>query len=266
MKTDYGLIPGKCKKSSHSHRFIFVLLYLAILHVFPQTVYSAQVSLEWDANKASDLAGYKIHYGISSRDYDTTVDIGNYSSCTISELQEGQTYYFAATAYDNSGNETGFSNEVSTQIILPDTNGPADDKIGGISNVSVNSGKTYEPVQNGAEYGKLVYIDRTYTFTQVPEYLQGATYIKTANGDKNSKGDNFLSFYVNQDVTIYIGYDIRIGGTPSWLINFTDTGDEIATSDTTFRLFAKDLPSGTITLGGNESGGGYSMYTVVIVP
>ena len=115
------------------------------------------------------------------------------------------------------------------------------------------------------EYGELVYVDRTYTFTGVPEYLQAAAYIKTANGDKGGVGDSFLSFDVNQDVTVYVGHDIRISGTPSWLLDFTDTGDEIVTSDTTFRLFAWDFSAGTITLGGNDSGGGYSMYTVIVV-
>ena len=134
-----------------------------------------------------------------------------------------------------------------------------------ISNVTAMSGETYEPVQNGLQNGELVYIDRTYTFTNVPVYLEGAAYIKTANNDKNSVGDQFLSFEVNQDVTVYVGHDVRISETPLWLQDFIDTGDEIVTSDTTFRLFAKDFAAGTISLGGNEGGLTRSMYTVIVV-
>ena len=81
---------------------------------------------------------------------------------------------------------------------------------------------------------------------------------------KDSAGGTFLSFDVNQDLAVYVGYDIRIAGTPTWLLDFTDTGDEIVTSDTAFRLFVKDFSTSTLSFGGNDSGGGYSMYSVVI--
>ena len=81
---------------------------------------------------------------------------------------------------------------------------------------------------------------------------------------KDSAGGTFLSFVVNQDVTVYVGYDIHIDGTPSLLPDFTDTGDEKAASDKDFRLFAKDFSAATISLGSNDNGRGYSTYTVVI--
>jgi hypothetical protein len=110
----------------------------------------------------------------------------------------------------------------------------------------------------------MVYIDRGYTYSTVPTWLQGATYIKTANGDKNSSAVSFLTFDVNQDVTVYVAYDSRVTTKPSWLESFTDTGDDLVNTDTTFDLFAKSYPAGTITLGGNYSGA-TSMYTVIIV-
>jgi hypothetical protein len=92
--------------------------------------------------------------------------------------------------------------------------------------------------------------------------LQGTTYIKTANDDKNSSDASFLTFDVNQDVTVYVGHDNRKSDKPSWLASFTDTGEDIVNSDTTFSLFDKDFSSGTVTLGGNEAS---SMYTVIII-
>jgi hypothetical protein len=133
-----------------------------------------------------------------------------------------------------------------------------------ISNLNVASSKTYQIVDNGLQNGVLVYIDRAYTYSTIPTSLQGTTYIKTANADKASSDASFLTFEVNQDVTVYVAHDDRITKKPSWLASFTDTGDNLVTTDTTLSIFTSNYLAGTITLGGNE-GGGYSMYTVVIV-
>jgi hypothetical protein len=77
---------------------------------------AAQVTLAWDKNPESDIAGYKVHYGTSTGNYDYSVDVGNYSSCTISGLQEGTIYYFAATAYDTENFESDFSKEFAYKI------------------------------------------------------------------------------------------------------------------------------------------------------
>src|SRR6185503_18788678 len=74
------------------------------------------VTLAWDANLETDLAGYKAYYGTSSRAYSFVADAANVTSLTISNLQEGLTYYFAATAYNTSGLESDFSAEVSHLI------------------------------------------------------------------------------------------------------------------------------------------------------
>ena len=71
-----------------------------------------QATLIWDPNSEPDLAGYKLHYGLASRSYDTTIDVGNQTTYTITDLNVGETYYIAATAYNTSGLESGYSNEV----------------------------------------------------------------------------------------------------------------------------------------------------------
>ncbi len=71
-----------------------------------------QATLEWDPNSEPDLAGYKLHYGLASGSYDTTVDVGDQTTYTIANLEVGATYYIAATAYNTSGLESGYSNEV----------------------------------------------------------------------------------------------------------------------------------------------------------
>jgi fibronectin type 3 domain-containing protein len=80
------------------------------------------VTLAWDANTESDLAGYKIHYGIASGSYSTTIDVEKVTQYTVPDLIPGTTYYFAATAYDNDQNESAYSIElVHTQKDIDET-------------------------------------------------------------------------------------------------------------------------------------------------
>jgi len=78
---------------------------------------AAQVTLAWDASTSPGVAGYEISYGQTSGTYATQVDVGNQTSYTVTGLNDGAIYYFAAKAY-NSGKTTwsGFSNQVSATI------------------------------------------------------------------------------------------------------------------------------------------------------
>ena len=75
------------------------------------------VTLAWDPIISSSLAGYNIYYGASAGGYTGRIDVGNTTSYTISNLVEGATYHFAATAYDATHAESGFSNDVG--VIIP---------------------------------------------------------------------------------------------------------------------------------------------------
>ncbi len=88
-----------------------LLVCLAV--VYPQPTSAGGVTLTWDANTEGDLAGYRVYVGSASGQYGPPIDVGNVTNYTVTNLSEGQTYFFALTAYDTSGNESGFSNEVS---------------------------------------------------------------------------------------------------------------------------------------------------------
>jgi hypothetical protein len=85
---------------------------------------AGSVTLAWDPVSAGALAGYKVYYGTSSRSYFASIPIGTATTYTIPYglLLAGQTYYFAVTAYDNAGNESGYSNEVSKTFPTCDIN------------------------------------------------------------------------------------------------------------------------------------------------
>ena len=80
---------------------------------------AAEVRLGWNANTEKNLAGYKIHYGMASGIYSVHIDVQNVTTYTLTGLTAGQTYYFATSAYDISGKESGYSSEVSYTVPAP---------------------------------------------------------------------------------------------------------------------------------------------------
>jgi len=81
--------------------------------------HAATVTLAWNPNSETDLAGYKLYYGNSPRTqaaYPQTVAIQNKTATTWQLTLSTGVYYFALTALDSSGNESAYSSEVMAQI------------------------------------------------------------------------------------------------------------------------------------------------------
>ena len=92
---------------------IFLLsILLACSSSFAQKKHGS-LTVQWDPNTESDLAGYRVYYGENSRAYSHQIDVGNVTEYKINNLEEGKVYYIALTAYDYWNNESVFSNEVS---------------------------------------------------------------------------------------------------------------------------------------------------------
>jgi fibronectin type III domain protein len=73
-------------------------------------------TLTWDAVTAENLSGYKIYFGTASGEYTQSVSVGNDTSYTLDGLSNQTKYYMAVTAFDTSGSESAYSNEVSKTI------------------------------------------------------------------------------------------------------------------------------------------------------
>ena len=98
--------------------WVLVAGIAATLHCATGNVAAASVTLAWDPNSESNVAGYKVHYGLSRRTYPFVVDAGNATKQTIGNLQEGVSYYFSVIAYDVAGRESDFSGEISYTVPL----------------------------------------------------------------------------------------------------------------------------------------------------
>lgn len=84
---------------------------------------AATVQVTWNPNTEPDLSGYKLYHGTASGQYGEPVDVGNVTGHVMEITPEyGATYYFALTAYDTSGNESGYSDEAS--CFVPDGRAP----------------------------------------------------------------------------------------------------------------------------------------------
>jgi hypothetical protein len=100
---------------------ILVSIFLPIGPSSAQNAHGADVTLAWDPNPEANLKGYKVYYGSASGNYSFMVDVGNWTSLTISGLEAGKTYYFAATAYGPAGEESGMSGELRYDTPRPDS-------------------------------------------------------------------------------------------------------------------------------------------------
>ena len=101
-----------------------VLFVCLATFAFSSPVWAQNLNLSWDASPSGSVAGYKIYYsqnedslpfvGVGADEGDSPVDVGDTLSATISNLDDNAIYYVAVTAYDIDGNESVYSNIVTT--------------------------------------------------------------------------------------------------------------------------------------------------------
>jgi hypothetical protein len=85
---------------------------------------AVDVQLAWDRNSETNVTGYTIYYGGSSRSYNRTVIAGTNTSLWIRGLEGGLWYYFAVTASSSTGLESEYSAEVPFLAPGPPPNHP----------------------------------------------------------------------------------------------------------------------------------------------
>ena len=81
--------------------------------MLPSALAITSVNLAWTPSASTNITGYTIYYGGASHTYTNSIAVGSATNATISGLADGVTYYFAATAVDDAGLESDYSNETS---------------------------------------------------------------------------------------------------------------------------------------------------------
>jgi hypothetical protein len=176
----------------------------------PQSVCAVDVTLAWDANTEADLAGYRIFYREDgqSYDYDYPAWEGTDSTCTIYDLNNDTTYYFVARAFDEAGNESGDSDEVSYE---PSNQPPVLSAIGDRT-IDERSGLIFGVIATDPDGDALTLTasnlpigatfrdngDGTGIFSWTPDYTQAGTYPKVTDNGSPVQSDS-------EQVTITVG-------------------------------------------------------------
>lgn len=116
-----------------------------------------------------------------------------------------------------------------------------------------------------AAVGDLIFGDRAFTFTELPEELINGELINTACDSKFTEGD-LASFTAGEDIEIYVGLDSRVTAVPAWLSDWTKTDLTAASSnDVTFVFYKKKYNKGDeIILGTNGQCAFCVNYTAII--
>ena len=97
--------------------------FTSVLLLFPVMAHAlTPVTVAWDANNPVP-DGYILYWGTSSRNYTNSHNVGGATQYTVPDLQEGTTYYFAATAYDDIGNVSAYSLELIHTVNSVDSDG-----------------------------------------------------------------------------------------------------------------------------------------------
>lgn len=131
--------------------------------------------------------------------------------------------------------------------------------------VSDTANATDWSVQSNLQAGDTVYGDRTFKFTQIPQSLAGAEWIRTACDSKLYAADE-ASFTAKSDITVYVALDTRLTGIPAWFGSWTKTDETLSTDNAvTYNLYKKDFTVGSsVVLGTNGTSSSVVNYTVIV--
>jgi hypothetical protein len=102
-------------------------LWGALPSVAPASTVPGSVPIAWDRNPESNVTGYKVYWGRTSRIYEQVLNAGSNPQAVLPDLTPGQSYYCAVTAYNDQGQESSYSSEITviygTVTEDPDTSG-----------------------------------------------------------------------------------------------------------------------------------------------
>ena len=94
--------------------FLFLSLFATLAML--QKANASNMILNWTRSVSPNVAGYTVYYGTIGGNSLYSLNVGNVTSVTISNLSAGATYYFAATAYTSSGNQSALSAAVMAAV------------------------------------------------------------------------------------------------------------------------------------------------------
>jgi hypothetical protein len=211
-------------KSFVSNFFIFIIAILIIPSVLHASTFNEDTlppssptnlafvgyskTLSWDVPKTNedgtpleDLAGYKVYYGIESSKYKVSYDIKNVTTYVVDNLPDWRTYCFVVTAYDTSGNESGYSKEICFKKI-PSQYTLSVNKNGTCAGIVTSSP---EGINCGSDCDELYYVGTLIILVATPD--TGSVFDGWGGGGCSGKGQCVLT--INADTTVTATFNTK---------------------------------------------------------
>ena len=120
-----GQIFTKSRQPSLTHKWLMFFVVVFLFSFFPVNVQAGEVTLAWDP-PTGEYEGFILSYGSSNGSYSHNQDIGSKTTHTVTNLDAGQTYFFAVKSYwDAHKEESPYSNQVNATVPVLDTTPPS---------------------------------------------------------------------------------------------------------------------------------------------
>jgi hypothetical protein len=121
----------------------------------------------------------------------------------------------------------------------------------------------YKVIPGGLKVGAVMYGDRNYRFERLPPAFVGLTLLQTKAGHKGIADSNYaITLSAAKPCLVFVAIDQRVmetytqNGTPSWLLEYAPTGEQIKTDDplmkvneNEYKVFVRKSAGGRIVLG-----------------
>jgi cell division septation protein DedD len=154
-----------------------------------------------DGSPLEDLEGYIVYYGTESKKYKVSHDVKNVTTYKIDDLIDWKTYYFAVTAYDTSGNESPYSEEISAKKIP--SQHTLNVKIDGTHTGIVTS--SAEGINCGSDCDEVYYAGTVIILIAKPD--TGSVFEGWSGGGCSGKGQCVLT--INADTTVTATFNTK---------------------------------------------------------
>jgi hypothetical protein len=107
-------------------------------------------------------------------------------------------------------------------------------------------------VEVDAANGRNVYVDRDFTFAELPADLVGADWIQAGNADALYSAVDLIEFAVKGGSVVTLAHDARLTA-PEWLTRqFQATNRTLTIAGQPMKLYTRAVPQdGSLTLGSN---------------
>jgi hypothetical protein len=197
-----------------------------------------QARLSWDASPEPDIVGYRVYMGTASGIYKSVFSVGTVTTFTVADLPAGATYFFAVTAYDSGGVESGLSDEVNKTINTT--------VLGSAFIKGLAAGASYSGSLNiilpaelaGESYTLTITADSTDAVGESNETNNATTRPLLVTSPSPARGQAHLSWNANPEPDV-VGYRVYLGMAAGVYTRVTSVGDV-----TTYTVI--DLPAGEI--------------------